>query len=78
MMEVSRREKEEGIVPDPDIDTYMKVFISWQIFLKVITKSLFESILGSNKILAGNISRRTKKKSPNRLRFKGSFSLSRA
>ncbi|XP_050239633.1 pleiotropic drug resistance protein 3-like isoform X4 [Quercus robur] len=24
MMEVSRREKEEGIVPDPDIDTYMK------------------------------------------------------
>ena len=25
-MEVSRREKEAGIVPDPDIDTYMKVF----------------------------------------------------
>ncbi|KAK9991985.1 hypothetical protein SO802_026970 [Lithocarpus litseifolius] len=24
MIEVSRREKEEGIVPDPDIDTYMK------------------------------------------------------
>lgn len=25
MLEVSRREKEAGIVPDPDIDTYMKV-----------------------------------------------------
>lgn len=25
MMEVSRREKEAGIVPDPDIDAYMKV-----------------------------------------------------
>lgn len=25
IMEVSRREKEAGIVPDPDIDTYMKV-----------------------------------------------------
>ncbi|TXG48920.1 hypothetical protein EZV62_024795 [Acer yangbiense] len=25
MMEVSRREKEAGIVPDPDIDTYMKI-----------------------------------------------------
>ncbi|XP_061989317.1 ABC transporter G family member 33-like [Rosa rugosa] len=24
MLEVSRREKEAGIVPDPDIDTYMK------------------------------------------------------
>lgn len=27
MMEVSRREKEAGIVPDPDIDTYMKVVV---------------------------------------------------
>jgi len=25
MLEVSRREKEAGIVPDPDVDTYMKV-----------------------------------------------------
>jgi len=24
-MEISRREKEAGIVPDPDTDTYMKV-----------------------------------------------------
>ena len=39
-MEVSRREKEEGIVPDPDIDTYMKVFISWKFKKKIITKSL--------------------------------------
>lgn len=25
MMEVNRREKEAGIVPDPDVDAYMKV-----------------------------------------------------
>ena len=25
MVEVSKREKEAGIIPDPDIDTYMKV-----------------------------------------------------
>ena len=29
MREVNRREKEAGIVPDPDVDTYMKVIISW-------------------------------------------------
>lgn len=28
MMEISRREKQEGIVPDLDIDTYMKVMTS--------------------------------------------------
>lgn len=27
LMEVGRKEKELGIVPDPDIDTYMKVTI---------------------------------------------------
>lgn len=27
MMEVSRREKQEGIVPDPDVDAYMKVYL---------------------------------------------------
>ena len=25
MMEVSRREKEAGIIPDPDVDAYLKV-----------------------------------------------------
>ena len=25
MVEVSKREKQAGVVPDPDIDTYMKV-----------------------------------------------------
>lgn len=25
MKEVCKREKEEGIIPDPDVDTYMKV-----------------------------------------------------
>ena len=25
MKEISRKEKEAGIIPDPDIDTYMKV-----------------------------------------------------
>ncbi|GMY22089.1 pleiotropic drug resistance protein 3-like isoform X2, partial [Fagus crenata] len=28
MVEVSKREKEAGIVPDPDIDTYMKVTVA--------------------------------------------------
>ena len=28
MKEVSKREKEAGIIPDPDIDTYMKVSTS--------------------------------------------------
>lgn len=28
MIEVSRKEKEAGIVPDPDVDTYMKVLLS--------------------------------------------------
>lgn len=63
IMEVSRREKEAGIVPDPDIDTYDE---GTQIFSKTFYNffSLIsvESILDSNKILAGNISRRTKGK----------------
>ena len=29
MMEVSKREREAGIVPDPDIDTYMKVLFEF-------------------------------------------------
>lgn len=33
MIEVSRREKEAGVVPDPDIDTYMKVLSSLLFFL---------------------------------------------
>ena len=32
MTEVSRREKEAGIVPDPDLDTYMKVSLACPIF----------------------------------------------
>jgi hypothetical protein len=28
MMEIGKREKEAGIVPDPDLDTYMKVPVS--------------------------------------------------
>jgi hypothetical protein len=27
MTEITRKEKEQGIFPDPDIDTYMKVII---------------------------------------------------
>lgn len=27
MVEVSRREKQEGIIPDPDVDTYIKVLL---------------------------------------------------
>ena len=32
MVEVSKREKEAGIIPDPDIDTYMKVPIASPVF----------------------------------------------
>lgn len=32
MVEVSRREKEAGVFPDPDIDTYMKVSLSLNIY----------------------------------------------
>jgi hypothetical protein len=35
MMEVSRREKEAGIVPDPDVDTYMKVIVIGHTLLAV-------------------------------------------
>ena len=38
--EDSRREKEEGIIPDPDIDTYMKV----------ILEKIYMSHLGSKKL----------------------------
>jgi len=47
MMEISRREKEAGIVPDPDIDTYMKVHsvtIS-NFFLSAHFKVPFESLV---------------------------------
>ena len=33
MKEVSRREKQAGIMPEPDIDTYMKVNIPFLFFL---------------------------------------------
>lgn len=47
MMEVSKREKEAGIVPDPDIDTYMKVSTNWYNlwFLPPYKEKLF-SLLG--------------------------------
>ncbi|PKI53073.1 hypothetical protein CRG98_026534 [Punica granatum] len=36
MMEVSRREKEAGIVPDPDVDTYMKRTLQTDYILKIL------------------------------------------
>lgn len=33
--EVTRREKEAGIMPDPDIDTYMKVRIPMSIIFSI-------------------------------------------
>ena len=33
MVEVSKREKEAGVVPDPDIDTYMKVTVAFPVFI---------------------------------------------
>ncbi len=35
ILEVSKREKEAGIVPDPDIDTYMKVTVASPVFVHV-------------------------------------------
>lgn len=33
MTDLSRREKEAGVVPDPDIDTYMKVVLTSIVFI---------------------------------------------
>lgn len=42
MKEISRREKVRGIVPDPDIDAYMKVANEiLQFFLQHVKKSQF-------------------------------------
>lgn len=41
MVEVTRREKEAGIVPDPDVDTYMKVQI---IMIRFLVKYFVELI----------------------------------
>lgn len=38
MLEVSRREKAAGIVPDPDIDAYMKVTLQIRNFAFISTK----------------------------------------
>ena len=35
LKEVSRREKQSGIVPEPDIDTYMKVINLQEIVIKL-------------------------------------------
>lgn len=45
MMEVSKREKEAGIVPDPDIDTYMKVSTIQSLISSPYKEKLF-SLLG--------------------------------
>ncbi|KAK3441449.1 hypothetical protein EUGRSUZ_B01809 [Eucalyptus grandis] len=65
MMEISRREKEAGIVPDPDIDTYMKVPLVTisHFFLSTHYKGQYESsfILGLDicaDTLVGNPMRR--------------------
>lgn len=41
MLEVSRREKQAGIVPDPDIDTYMKVTLASPICFPCLWSSLY-------------------------------------
>ena len=40
MVEVSEREKEAGVVPDPDIDTYMKVTIASLVFFSFMSVNL--------------------------------------
>ncbi|KAK7848318.1 pleiotropic drug resistance protein 3 [Quercus suber] len=57
MVEVSKREKEAGIIPDLDIDTYMK--------------NMFYSSMGYICALSCNFSQRTKRKPTNRLHTKG-------
>jgi len=50
--EITRREKEEGIIPDADIDTYMKVILVWTI--NDITKQPVDR--ENNKTFSGNFS----------------------
>ena len=40
VMVVSEREKEAGVVPDPDIDTYMKVTIASLVFFSFMSVNL--------------------------------------
>jgi hypothetical protein len=52
MKEISRREKEAGIVPEPDIDTYMKVKANLRNKLTLYHDLIFEEawflLSGSN------------------------------
>ncbi|XP_021898918.1 LOW QUALITY PROTEIN: pleiotropic drug resistance protein 3-like [Carica papaya] len=60
MMEISRREKEKGIVPDPDIDTYMKA-ISVKGLKETLQTDYILKILGLDicaDTLVGNAMRR--------------------
>lgn len=50
MAEVSRRERQAGIIPDPDIDTYMKVVMrrfrfSFLLFFSNVLGPLLETFL---------------------------------
>ena len=47
MMEVSRKEKEAGIVPDLDVDTYMKVLIHtlFKSFFLLILCTILDTVM---------------------------------
>jgi hypothetical protein len=51
MMEIGKREKEAGVVPDPDIDTYMKVPVSSLVFFSF----MFVIVLKLSKFCRVNI-----------------------
>lgn len=51
MMEISRREKQGGIIPDLDIDTYMKVMTSTFLsFNQYCTKGTKSDTIGMNTV----------------------------
>ena len=73
-MEVSRREKQAGILPDSDVDAYMKVdmvdpmFWIFRRFAYMFWKNLFTLFLWS-----GNISRGIEKQPSDRLHIEGNL-----
>ena len=50
MMEVSKREKEAGIVPDPEIDTYMKVLYLYSENFPFLLWSLADFMIRGSRI----------------------------
>lgn len=72
MTEVSRREKQAGIVPEPDIDTYMKVWsLRIVLFLPCMQQLVYLFLNVSTTWLTGHFDWRVEKISNDRLYNKG-------